>query len=140
MLQKLSECQNNVLLGRLGAQRALDDFKTQQMEIVSSIREVVSSYHDGVTLRAQYSLSERERAGATTFLKGVIMITRLTLISGSRRQSFIVFEKNRALTFTPSASSPSSSNWDTSPVMLQLFVGKESLDNPLYLVIQVSAS
>jgi hypothetical protein len=101
---------------------------------------LVPSYHDGVTLRTQYSLSEREKTGATTFLKGIIMITRLTLTSGSSRQSFIISEKNRALTFTPSASSPSSLNWDTSPVMLQLFVGKESLDNPLYLVIQVSAS
>ena len=101
---------------------------------------LVPSYHDGVTLKTQYSLSKREKTGATTILKGVIMIARLTLTSGSSRQSFIVSEKNRALTFTPSASGPSSSSWDTSPVMLQLFVGKENLDNPLYLVIQVRAS
>jgi len=40
MLRKLAEYQHDVHLRRPGAHQALDDFKTQQIELVTSIHEV----------------------------------------------------------------------------------------------------
>jgi len=44
MLQKLAEYQHDVHLRRPGAHQALDGFKTQQIELVTSINEVSSHF------------------------------------------------------------------------------------------------
>jgi len=45
MLRRLAEYKHDVRLHRPGAQQALDDFKTQQIKLVTSIREVNSNFH-----------------------------------------------------------------------------------------------
>ena len=45
MLQKLAKYQHNIHLRRPGAQKALEDFKAQQVELVADIREVSSKLH-----------------------------------------------------------------------------------------------
>jgi hypothetical protein len=45
MLQKLAKYQHDIHLRRPGAQKALEDFKAQQVELVADIREVSSNLH-----------------------------------------------------------------------------------------------
>jgi hypothetical protein len=45
MLRKLAEYQHNIHLRRPGAQKALEDFKAQQVGIVADIREVSSNFY-----------------------------------------------------------------------------------------------
>jgi len=45
MLQKLAKYQHDIHLRCPGAQKALEDFKAQQVELVADIREVSSNLH-----------------------------------------------------------------------------------------------
>jgi len=45
MLQKLARYQHDIHLRRPGAQKALEDFKVKQVELVADIREVSSNLH-----------------------------------------------------------------------------------------------
>lgn len=45
MLHRLAEYQHDIHLRRPGAQKALENFKAQQVELVADIREVNSNLH-----------------------------------------------------------------------------------------------
>ena len=142
MLHKLAEYQHDIHLRRPGAKKALEDFKAQQVEMVTDILEVVPTSILTWWNRAerQYSSSTRGNGGATNLPWGVIRINTLSFTCGLSRKSFIVSERNRALTFTHSASSPSSSSWDTQPVMWLLSIRLASVNNQPYLLIEVRVS
>jgi len=94
MLRKLAEYQHNVHLRCPGAQKALEDFKVQQTEMVAAICEVGSILPWPNYAKIHYSPRGREGNGATILLRGVIWINRLLLASGSRRRLFVV-QRNR---------------------------------------------
>jgi hypothetical protein len=48
MLRKLAEYQRDIHLRRPGAQKALEDFKARQVELVRDIYEVSSNLHPNV--------------------------------------------------------------------------------------------
>jgi hypothetical protein len=50
MLQKLAKYQHDIHLRRPGAQKALEDFKAQQVELVADIREVRYLHRNMVNL------------------------------------------------------------------------------------------
>lgn len=99
MLRKLAEYEHNIHLRCPSVQKALEDFKTQQIGIVTSIREVSSILCSRTLVelcskhtQCQLSPSAREKHGAKNSLWVVITIYRRPLTSGSSCKPFVVCE------------------------------------------------
>jgi hypothetical protein len=63
MLRKLAEYQHDIHLHRSGAQKALKDFKAQQVELVTDIREVSSNSHPNMVELCQRANPAQAREG-----------------------------------------------------------------------------